>query len=125
MRPSDNPDLSDIGETERLDKICQSNSVPNLAEQYVSVCLAESPPRLPNISGFFRWLKLSAAARDYFKNVYSQEYQTLNMIFEDEALNSSLPPSIVSAYIKQYFSSENEPREITVAFEHDIKRDGE
>ena len=52
------------------------------------------------------------------------------MIFEDEALNSPLPPSIVSAYMKQFFSCEPDDEAehrggITLTFEHDIERDGE
>ena len=115
---------------QKVDKICESKTVRKLAEQYISFCLSEETPRLPNISGFFRWLKLSAAARDHFKSAHRDEYRTVKMIFEDEALNSPLPPSIVSAYMKQFFSCEPDDETeskggITLTFEHDIERDGE
>ena len=56
------------------------------------------------------------------------------MIFEDEALNSELPPSIISTYMKQSFTrrddegdetiSEKDVGPITLIFDHDIDRDG-
>ena len=114
----------------KVDSICIRSSARKLTEQYIEFCLSSEPQRLPNISGFFRWLKLSAAARDHFISAHADEYQTVKMIFEDEALNSPLPPSIVSAYMKQCFSREDDAEErktgeITLLFEHDIRRDGE
>ena len=130
MSDTSNPERKRPEDKERVDKICKSRSTKKLAEQYIKFCLSETPKRLPNIAGFFRWLKLSATARDHFKEAYEEEYKTVKMIFEDEALNSPLPPSIVSAYMKQYFSTEigedNSKRgEITLSFEHDIYHDGE
>ncbi len=56
------------------------------------------------------------------------------MIFEDEALNSELPPSIISTYMKQSFMRQDEENEIaasqkslgplTLIFDHDIDSDG-
>lgn len=118
-----------------VDEFCRNGSPEMLAEQYVDFCLGAERPRLPNISGFFRWLTLPAAARDHFIYNYPESYKTVRMIFEDEALNSPLPPSIVSAYMKQYFSADGEKDSgadtadrsdgITLIFEHDIFHDGE
>ena len=118
-----------------IDGICQSGKLVKLAEKYIKFCLVQEAkkPRLPNICGFFRWLKLSASALDRLKRLHSEKYRTLLMIFEDEALNSELPPSIVSTYMKQSFAhkeedGESETREscgpITLVFDHDINRDG-
>ena len=112
-----------------MDSICQSGRIIELTEKYVSFCLSEEKQRLPNISGFFRWLKMPASARDHFINEHKDDYRTVKMIFEDETLNSPLPPSIVSAYIRQYFDGDDEGEApsggITLTFEHDICRDGE
>jgi len=120
-----------ISDTDAIDKLCAKVGRPERkAERYIAFCLANEQPRLPNMAGFFRWMGLSASARDHFKGSYPQIYRTVKMIFEDEALNSPLPPSIVSAYMKQFFSSEDvtpedSSRGITLVFEHDIERDGE
>ena len=119
-----------------IDQICQGGKLIKLAEKYIKFCLTEESkkPRLPNICGFFRWLKLSALALDRLMRLYSEKYRTLLMIFEDEALNSELPPSIISTYMKQSFAhkdgdEENETREscgpITLVFDHDINKDGQ
>lgn len=123
-------DISRTPDVSAVDSLCSEGSPEKRAEQYITFCLTREPPRLPNMAGFFRWMGLSAAARDHFKKAHSERYRTIKMIFEDEALNSPLPPSIVSAYMKQYFSAEDEPSDrepggITLMFEHDIERDGE
>ena len=113
----------------RVINLDRKGAPEELAEQYISFCLSSEPARLPNMAGFFRWMRLSASARDRFKTDHPEEYMTIIMFFEDEALNSPLPPSIVSAYMKQYFSIEEHPAEnndgITLIFEHDILHDGE
>lgn len=116
--------------TKRVDDICANGEVRELTEQYVDFCLSEERQRLPNISGFFRWLKMPAAARDHFISAHRDDYRTVKMIFEDETLNSPLPPSIVSAYVRQCFADDDdgEPQKtsgITLEFEHDINHDGE
>lgn len=131
----------DIDEAEILDDICKRNTMIELAEQYIAFCLSSEGfnedkhskrVRLPNICGFFRWLRLSASALDKLKRDHIEEYRTLQMIFEDEALNSPLPPSIISTYMKQSFSSridedrvsESSCGPINLIFEHDINNDG-
>ena len=120
-----------------IDGLCQSGKLIKLAEKYIKFCLTQESkkPRLPNICGFFRWLKLSASALDRLRKTFPEKYRTLLMIFEDEALNSELPPSIVSTYMKQSFAHKDEDdsgtevREscgpITLIFDHDISRDGQ
>ena len=120
-----------LRDIEKVDDFCRNGFPEMLAEQYVDFCLARDHPRLPNMAGFFRWMELSAAARDHFIRAYPESYKTVRMIFEDEALNSPLPPSIVSAYMKQHFASEQEDGssqhegKLTLIFEHDIEHDGE
>ena len=123
---------------EIIDGICQKGRLVRLAEKYILSCLdpERKKPRLPNVCGFFRWLKLSALALDRLRRSYPDKYKTLLMIFEDEALNSELPPSIISTYMKQSFMRRGDEDEdgsvcesgcgpITLVFDHDINRDGQ
>ena len=118
-----------------IDGICEKGRLIKMAEKYIIHCLEpdRKRSRLPNICGFFRWLKLSAAALDRLKSFHKDKYRTLLMIFEDEALNSELPPSIISTYMKQSFTgrddgdplgSEKEIGPLTLIFDHDIHSDG-
>ena len=118
-----------------IDRLCLKGKIIKMAEKYISFCLEAQPkkPRLPNICGFLRWLKLSATALDRLKRAHPEKFRTLLMLFEDEALNSELPPSIISTYMKQSFTREPalDDREvsedcgpITLIFDHDIKLDG-
>ena len=118
-----------------IDSLCQGDRIIKKAEKYISFCLNLQPkkPRLPNICGFFRWLRLGSIALDKLKRAYPEKFRTLLMLFEDEALNSELPPSIISTYMKQSFikddCGQSEAREecgpITLVFDHDIKLDGQ
>ena len=119
-----------------IDGLCQSDRIIKKAEKYISFCLNMQPkkPRLPNICGFIRWLRLGSVALDKLRRAYPEKFRTLLMLFEDEALNSELPPSIISTYMKQSFikdddDKKSEAREdcgpITLVFDHDIKLDGQ
>ena len=119
-------------ENELVDAIAEDGGFTALAEEYVKFC-AESGGRLPNMSGFFRWLRFGAGALDHFKNRHADAHRTVMMIFEDEAINSPRPPSLVAAYMKQFFKSDAEdaPKTesqcgpITLVFDHDVSLDGE
>ena len=119
-----------------IDSLCQGDRIIKKAEKYISFCLDLQPkkPRLPNICGFFRWLRLGAIALDKLKKAYPEKFRTLLMLFEDEALNSELPPSIISTYMKQSFSKDADEKPsgvseecgpITLVFDHDINIDGQ
>ena len=119
-----------------IDRLCQGDKIIKKAEKYISFCLDLQPkkPRLPNICGFFRWLRLGAIALDKLKRADPEKFRTLLMLFEDEALNSELPPSIISTYMKQSFMRQDEEDEgsssektcgpLTLIFDHDIDSDG-
>lgn len=117
--------------TELIDEICLSGGFTELAEEYARYC-KENESRIPNMAGFFRRLGFGARELDYFKGEHRDEYRTVLMIFEDEAINSTRPPSLVSSYMKQYFKSdaesdvnESQCGPITLVFDHDIDADGE
>ena len=118
-----------------IDQLCEGGKLIKKAEKYIAFCLEAQGkrPRLPNICGFFRWLRLSIIALDKLKRAYPHIFRTLLMLFEDEALNSELPPSIISTYMKQSFVRDAEDKgeayedcgPITLVFDHDIKLDGQ
>ena len=130
--------MAQKNDDEIIDEICRKGRLIKLVEKYITACLSPElkKPRLPNVCGFFRWLKLGAIALDRLKQIHPEKYRTLLMIFEDEALNSELPPSIVSTYMKQSFThnadkgeessvSQNNCGTITLVFDHDMDNDGQ
>ena len=113
-----------------IDDIIVTDHMISLCDEYIRYCKANNE-RLPNMAGFFRWLRFGAVDLDYFRSTHKDCYRTLMMIFEDEAINSSRPPSLVSSYLKQYFKREDEDEAsesscgpITLVFDHDISIDG-
>ena len=88
----------------------------------------------PNVAGFCRFLGVSTGELERLGGEYPEEYGRILAVLEDEALNSELPPSIISTYMKQSFTrrddegdetiSEKDVGPITLIFDHDIDRDG-
>ena len=114
-----------------IDDIVHTGMLIELAEEYVKYC-KENEARLPNMAGFFRRLGFGARELDHLKNSHRDDYRTVLMIFEDEAINSLRPPSLVSSYMKQYFKVDDDATAIeqkcgpiTLVFDHDIGIDGE
>lgn len=118
--------LSDL-----VDELASSGKLVALAEEYTSYC-AHNGERLPNMAGFFRWMRFGASDLEHFKEAHRSVYKTVLMIFEDEAINSTRPPSLVSSYMRQYFNPDDKEEKveslcgpITLVFDHDIGIDGE
>lgn len=124
--------MNEDRENEMIDSIAKREGFTALAEEYVKFC-ADSGSRLPNISGFFRWLRFGAGALDHFKSQHADAHRTVMMIFEDEAINSLRPPSLVAAYMKQFFKADADAPQktesicgaINLVFDHDVSLDGE
>ena len=111
-------------------------------EDYIEQCYAsqadgESKPkvkpkiRFPNVAGFCRYLGTGISDVLVFKTEYPFEYDRLLAIFEDEALNSDVSSTLLSAYMKKrlLYAVEDAPRsvlgEVRYCFEHDVFADGE
>ena len=77
----------------------------DFAERYILSC-RETPSdkkkhsRFPNIAGFCRFCGIGSDQLNKLKEKYPNSYSALCLIFEDEALNSEIPASILSAYLK-------------------------
>ena len=88
-------------------------------------------PRLPNPAGFCRFLELEREAFGLLEEEFPVEIGRMRAVFEDEALNSELSPSVLGFYLKLLLGDGAEvPQDgeedcrVTVAFEHDILTDG-
>ena len=105
--------------------------------EYVELCRSEavgkSKGRFPNLAGFCRYLGVGVEALEEIFRGSPEEYGALCAVFEDEALNSELSATLISAYLKQRLGY-GEPREtkrascelpeVKLIFDHDIFEDG-
>ena len=122
---------------------CQHGSTRRLLETYIKSCyepsaapspeprrIAKSTHRLPNLAGFCRYLAIGTEDFRRIADECPDEIAPLFAILEDEALNSALPPAVLSAYLKRRLGYDREDEEISaeplqICFEHDIFGDGE
>ena len=90
--------------------------------------------RLPNPAGFCRFLSLERDAYAALEREFPTEVGRMRAVFEDEALNSGLPASVLGLYLKGLLGAEEDPPsgaeesrgggDILVTFAHDILSDG-
>ena len=112
----------------------------NALNQYLQFC-RQSPEKqdkkealpFPNLAGFCRWLGCSFSELSLLKNDRPALYDRICTVLEDEALNSSLSASVLTAYLKQrLWSGEKDVEKkavdgsehLRLVFEHDILEDG-
>lgn len=89
--------------------------------------------RFPNLAGFCRYLGIGTEKYAELEAKYRDETGLISAAFEDEALNSGMAATLLSAYLKKRLGYEVAPQkcdstangEIKVVFEHDILADGE
>ena len=128
---------------EGLRAACLHGSARRLLEAYVQTChepsdvspsdprrAAKAPHRLPNLAGFCRYLAIGTEDFRRIADEFPDEISPLYAILEDEALNSGLPPALLSAYLKRRLGydrveEEHPTEQLQICFEHDILRDGE
>ena len=131
---------------ERLLSACQRSRAVRLLEKYIQSCQqipdadgGEAPSgrrsarprhRVPNLAGFCRYLGIGWEEFSRVTEEFPEETQRLYAVLEDEALNSALPPAVLSAYLKRRLGYEREEEELPsdplqICFEHDILSDGE
>lgn len=84
-----------------------------------------------NVAGFCRFLGVSTGELDRLAYEYPDEYGRLLAVLEDEALNSDLSPTLLSAYLKKRLGYDSPTRssgqsdQLCISFEHNIIEDGE
>ena len=85
----------------------------------------------PNLAGFCRWLGWGGSEMELLKKSAPELYDRICTVLEDEALNSDLSASVLTAYLKQRIwhsdvaeNSAVESDQLRLVFEHDILEDG-
>lgn len=85
--------------------------------------------RLPNPAGFCRFYSLDREDFTVLSREFPKEIGRMRAVFEDEALNSAIPASVLGFYLKDLLGTEAATGDggegsIVVSFEHDILSDG-
>lgn len=137
------------GDSSYIKELCRLGKLNTLAEQYVDFCRGSDSKEgsersdkrsaskkenqsFPNYAGFCRYVGLSPQGLEAILKDFPVESQRLSVILEDEALNSSVSPTIVSAYLKKRLGYDKEApvkkaeeTQLKITFEHNIFEDGE
>ena len=85
----------------------------------------------PNLAGFCRYLGIATEELEEMASKQPRTYERILTVLEDEALNSGLSATLLSAYLKKRLGYEAPTRNSTassqlqICFEHDILEDGE
>lgn len=122
-----------------ISSLHRNGLLEGLVDEYLESCrdseAAESKSRrtvrFANLAGLCRFLGTGLADLEQMRGEFPEEYDRLLAVFEDEALNSSISPTLLSAYFKKrirYSTEEEKPlgrKEVSYRFEHDILADGE
>lgn len=141
--------MNQKGGVASLRDACRRNILNRTLEKYIESCqpseegddASESTSRkkrsrkgggrFPNIAGFCRYYRISIRDLDTLSREFPEEINMLYAILEDEALNSGLPPAVLSAYLKKRLGYDKElsdaisDEHMTIRFEHNIFDDGE
>ena len=126
-----------------LENACRRKQVHRILDHYLRSCRDEagaeegergrarrSRERFPNLAGFCRYLRIGLVELEAIRREFPTETEEIYLTLEDEALNSGLPPALLSAYLKKRLGYEKELQgteepATVVRFEHDIFEDGE
>ena len=121
----------------RFSALCKPKKLKAMAEEYITFCRDSSDavgkprPRFPNIAGFCRYFNIGNKEYEALEAKYPGEFDKLYAILEDEAFNSDVSPTLLSAYLKKRLGYEKKEGseifdgQLKVIFDHDIMEDGE
>ena len=138
---------------ELIQSACDTGALDKLAEEYIIFCHTfkenneedendgsakkkkqTDAQRFPNVAGFCRYFGIGQQRLERLSKKYPEEFEKLSAILEDEALNSEISASVLTAYLKKRLGysdtdksdkSEVEAGQMRLVFEHDILADGE
>ena len=142
--------------TEGLDLLgaaCDEGTLDKLAEEYIIFCHTSEEKgdekeresgtkkkkagalssRFPNVAGFCRYFGIGHKGYERLSKKYPEEFEKLAAILEDEALNSEISASVLTAYLKKRLGyadteacekGEVETGQIRLVFDHDVLSDG-
>ena len=126
----------------RIEVACCSGTLSELVEEYLSDCAAQREDiakktskkavrGFPNVAGFCRYFHIGESEYAALEKKYPEDFDYLRAVFEDEALNSDISPTVISAYLKKRlgyergYGGEIQDGQLKIVFEHDILEDGE
>ncbi|MBR2353087.1 MAG: hypothetical protein IKA76_01110 [Clostridia bacterium] len=133
---------------ELLENAFRRKNYDRLLKKYIASChpaseedgaiLPRAPKkpegRFPNLAGFCRFLHIGTEDLVDLSEKYPDAIAYVYAVLEDEALNSSVSPTLLTAYLKRRlgYDKENERKEKLlptdpqpiIRFEHDIYGDG-
>lgn len=129
-----------------LEAACVCGLLPDYAREYLAYCQREAESadavvsdkkaskknknRFPNVAGFCRYFNIGNNEYDLLAAKYPSAFDRLEAMFEDEAFNSDVSPTLLSAYLKKRLGYEKKEGseiydgELKIVFEHDIMEDG-
>ena len=149
--------MSNNEHSEAVERACAMGIIERLAEEYLNFCYTndskekesesdektstpkrkkekEQSFRFPNIAGFCRYFGIGRSRYERLSKKYPEEFEKLLAVFEDEALNSQISPSLLTAYLKKRLGygdtadaekSEVDTGQLKLIFDHDLLSDGE
>lgn len=126
----------------KVETACRSGALSELVEEYLAACdmpceedakraSKRSMRRFPNLAGFCRYFRIGGSEYNALAAKYPLEFEYLSAVLEDEALNSDISPTVISAYLKKRLgyeknsATEVQDGQLRIVFEHDIVEDGE
>ncbi len=127
-----------------LEAACRNGEIFRLLEEYIRSCYEncdsseeeakrsakKAKRRFPNAAGFCRYCKIGEGEYECLAEKYPLEFERIQAVFEDEALNSEVSPTVLSAYMKKWVGYEKSPKtqvcdgQLKIIFDHDIMEDG-
>ena len=140
-----------------LEELCENGRLEEMLERYLELCASQpsedgevsseeskskrssrsrtaeqSRASFPNLAGFCRYLGVGTGELESLAAEYPSEHGKILAVLEDEALNSGLSATLISAYLKKRLGYDSTPRastdndkQLQIRFEHDILKDGE
>ena len=116
------------------EKDMESGELMERARAYILECSCgeggKHGGRFPNLAGFCRYLGVGVEQFCLSMKERQEEYDALCAMLEDEALNSGLSATLISAYLKRHLGygdkseaaakSSMELDQLKLVFEHDI-----
>ena len=123
-----------------LSKLCEQGMIDGLLKSYIEFCSATkveegkkqmSKAIFPNLAGFCRYVGIGLSELDELSSTHPREHARIMTVLEDEALNSGLCATLLSAYLKKrlgYDTASKSDRiasQLEICFEHNIMEDGE
>ena len=125
-----------------LADICKDQQIFDRLQAYLVSCTPDNTAcdkkssssqkaSFPNVAGFCRFLGVGTEDLEAIGDEYPSVHAKILAVFEDEALNSGLSATLLSAYLKRHLGYDSSARhskgasQLQIRFEHDIMEDGE